>query len=57
MKGQVIERLSEASAERWKTFGEVARAEGWAPTLKLCLIIFVVQMPFDVAFFAYILRR
>lgn len=49
MKGQVLDRLSEASARKWQAMENMAQAQGWGPTLKLCLIILVAQTPLDIA--------
>jgi hypothetical protein len=34
-----------ASAEKWKTV--TAALESWSKTARLCLILFVLQVPFD----------
>lgn len=46
--------LSDLSAEKWKTI--TAAIESWGKTARLCLVLLVLQMPFD-GWLAWLLLR
>jgi hypothetical protein len=48
-----------SSAERWQTIREAIK--DWGPTARLCLVLFVVQIPLDIGavvwLLAYLVRK
>ena len=46
--GHALDHLTRASAEKWQVIGDVVKEKDWRPFIKLCLILLLVQVPFDI---------
>ena len=55
MARHALEHLSQPPAEKWQAF--TSATESWDKTLRLCLILFVAQIPLDIAALMWVLRR
>jgi hypothetical protein len=44
-----------SSAERWQTIRQAMT--GWGPTVRLCLILLVVQIPLDIGGLVWLVTR
>jgi hypothetical protein len=46
LEANVLDHLSRTSAQKWQAF--TSATESWQKTLRLCLILFVAQVPMDI---------
>jgi hypothetical protein len=53
--GRVLGHFSQGSAEKWKSL--TTATESWDKTLRLALLLFVVQIPFDIGGLMWVLLK
>jgi hypothetical protein len=51
----VLDHLSHASSQKWQAF--TSATESWHKTLRLCLILFVAQVPMDIGSLLWLFLR
>ena len=55
LEAKVLDHLSRTSAQKWQAF--TSATESWRKTLRLCLILFVTQVPMDIGGLVWLVHR